>query len=204
MSLRSHRPLRTLGGLLLPHRPEESTIMTSNSRVPDRGAAARAILLPPTAQGPLAARNFARDMLDEWRIPAAYEVALIASELVTNAVIHTSGTITLSLGLRDDAVRIVCTDDNAGAIPIRRGRVRATENGRGLILVGALSFEWGVEEHAGGKTVWADVALRRPETVLRLVDDRPGLVEKTRPTRDAPPQSQRRTRRVTAGGLVGL
>jgi anti-sigma regulatory factor (Ser/Thr protein kinase) len=122
------------------------------------------MLLPPTAQSPLAARNFARDMLNDWRIPAVYEVAVIASELVTNALLHTIGTITLSLDLQDNAVRIVCDDDNSDAIPIRRGLWPA-EDGQGLVLVAALAFDWGIENKNGVKTVWADVAIQRPDAL---------------------------------------
>jgi two-component sensor histidine kinase len=121
------------------------------------------MLLPPTALSPLAARNFARDMLNDWRIPEVYEVAVIASELVTNAILHAAGAVTLSLDLQDNAVRIVCDDDNSDVIPIRRGGLRPAEDGRGLVLVAALALDWGVENKNGVKTVWADVAIQRPD-----------------------------------------
>jgi two-component sensor histidine kinase len=142
-----------------------TTASPTDSQFPALGEAARTTLLPPVAQSSLAARNFARDVLNDWRIPTVYEVAVIASELVTNALLHTVGTITLSLDLQDNAVRIVCDDDNSDAIPIRRGNLRRAEDGRGLVLVAALAFDWGVENKNGVKTVWADVALKRPDAL---------------------------------------
>jgi anti-sigma regulatory factor (Ser/Thr protein kinase) len=126
--------------------------------IPELGEAARLIMLPATALSPLAARDFARDTLDQWDLAESYDVVLIVNELVTNAVIHATGTVTLSLDLHDGTVRIMVGDEATG-VPIRRDRDASAEEGRGLALVAAMSLRWGVHERPGGKTVWADVAV---------------------------------------------
>lgn len=126
--------------------------------VPEFGEAARVMMLPATVLSPLAARDFARDTLDQWHLPESYGVVLIVNELVTNAVLHAAGTVTLTLDLHDDAVRIMVGGEATG-VRIRRDRDTSAEEGRGLALVTAMSLMWGVHERAGGKTVWADVAV---------------------------------------------
>jgi hypothetical protein len=101
---------------------------------------ARCTMLPATARSALSSREFARETLDQWRLPSIYEVVLIVNELVTNAIIHSTGTIMLSLDLQPDAIR-------------------------GLALVAALSMNWGIYERLGGKVIWADVALDRARPV---------------------------------------
>lgn len=86
----------------------------------------------------------------------AYEVLLVVNELVTNAIVHAAGTVTLALDLQDQTVRIVVADDSA-ILPTERAPDLGSTGGRGLILVASMSLEWGVIEQGGGKTVWADL-----------------------------------------------
>src|SRR5689334_8003456 len=65
----------------------------------------------PLAPGPAAAsqaREHVRDTLGSWRVPADEEVVtLLTSELVTNAVRHTSGLgITLDISWWPDLLRV--------------------------------------------------------------------------------------------------
>lgn len=111
------------------------------------------------------------------RIEAA---ALIVTELVTNAVQHTSTRRIRCRLLRSaDGVRICvwnrgrtripapaspgdsaglpvgapATGDAAGADPLDR----LTEDGRGLLLVDALAARWGTRAALAGRLVWADL-----------------------------------------------
>jgi hypothetical protein len=93
----------------------------------------------------------------------AYEVLHIVNELVTSAVIHTTGFVTLSLDRRGELVRIVVTDESK-AQPADRGPHLASTGGRGLILAAAMSRTWGVHDGDRGKVIWADVALQRGES----------------------------------------
>lgn len=86
------------------------------------------------------------------------DVATIASELVTNALTAGSSAIELALALRPDAVYIEVADDAAGTV--RPGNPEPTDpKGRGLLVVAALSREWGVTSADGSKLVWAEISL---------------------------------------------
>jgi anti-sigma regulatory factor (Ser/Thr protein kinase) len=89
---------------------------------------------------------------------AVHDAAAIASELVTNAVTAGSSEIELYLALQPTSVRIEVTDDAAGTVaPVKAGP--DDTKGRGLLIVAALSTEWGVATQDGTKQVWAEVAI---------------------------------------------
>jgi anti-sigma regulatory factor (Ser/Thr protein kinase) len=90
----------------------------------------------------------------------AYEVLHIVNELVTNAAVHTTGIVTLSLDRRGQLVRIVVTDESK-VLPADRRPDQASTGGRGLILAAAMSRAWGVHDGDRGKIIWADVAIQR-------------------------------------------
>ncbi len=87
---------------------------------------------------------------------------LVVSELVTNAArasASTLGVIALSLRLFSDKLVIEVSDQSAGA-PVLMPASREAEHGRGLVLVDALSQEWGYSPApGGGKVVYAVLSL---------------------------------------------
>ena len=87
------------------------------------------------------------------------DAATIASELVTNALMAGSSAISLSLALRPDSVYIEVEDDAEG--DVRQANPAPTDiRGRGLLVVAALSREWGVAPCSdGAKQVWAEIPL---------------------------------------------
>jgi anti-sigma regulatory factor (Ser/Thr protein kinase) len=86
------------------------------------------------------------------------DAELIVSELLTNAVNAQCHRTELVLTARDDRVRIEVHDDARGEPELQRPAVE-DEHGRGLVIVAALSADWGVEGSALGKRVWAELAL---------------------------------------------
>jgi anti-sigma regulatory factor (Ser/Thr protein kinase) len=82
-------------------------------------------------------------------------VAVAASELVTNAVVHGRGPISVRTVL-DPALLRVEVQDTASELPHRVDADRARDGGRGLAIVDAFSREWGctVVRGASGKSVW--------------------------------------------------
>lgn len=80
---------------------------------------------------------------------------LLASELITNALEHGSGAISVAVAVRRDRVRVEVTDES----PTRpRPRRAATydEGGRGLFIVQSLANDWGMDAlpRGRGKSVW--------------------------------------------------
>jgi anti-sigma regulatory factor (Ser/Thr protein kinase) len=111
-------------------------------------------------------RQLARD-LDSYDLPvdAIDDVVLVASELVGNAVRHTTATQQATLDVTWDVdpsgVRI-CVGDPSEEAPVVRLSGLDEPDGRGLRIVDAVSDDWGVERAGPGKRVWAHVPVHQP------------------------------------------
>ncbi len=79
------------------------------------------------------------------------------SELVTNAILHGAGPVTLRILRGDHALRLE-VEDAGRTLPVVALASAETMTGRGLALVAALASGWGVEESPTGKVVWAELA----------------------------------------------
>lgn len=81
--------------------------------------------------------------------------ALLASELITNALRHGTGTITVLVTRARAAVRIDVVDESP-VDPRPRRAALDDESGRGLLIVETLAHEWGIEPlpQGCGKSVW--------------------------------------------------
>ena len=114
------------------------------------------------AAAPRDARRLVADQVTEWGLDDVRDdLRLIASELVTNALIHTSGPVEISLSTGPDHVRIEVSDPSTVAPEVTQADPD-DDHGRGLAIVASLSRDWGVDYHPHGKTVWADVATNSP------------------------------------------
>ncbi|HEX3213967.1 MAG TPA: ATP-binding protein, partial [Actinomycetota bacterium] len=116
------------------------------------------IALPRSPSSVATARRFIEARTSAWSFPepAADQLVLIGSELVTNAVLHARTELTLTLELRDDRVRISVRDRSQAPATLRHYRPDAL-TGRGLGVVAALSDRWGVSTAPDGKVVWAEL-----------------------------------------------
>ncbi|MET8540818.1 ATP-binding protein [Kitasatospora sp. NPDC004799] len=117
------------------------------------------------------ARRLIRDQLTSWGWTGepVDDLALIASELVTNAVVHAcqgSGEVRLYLQEFDGDCRLEVWDPR-GDLTVHRPRPhRLREGGRGLELVRQLAFDSGVTSHGGaGKRVWVRVLLDQADSL---------------------------------------
>lgn len=90
--------------------------------------------------------------------PAA---VLLASELVTNAIVHTTGSrCDLDLSYQEGRVRVAVSDQTR---PLLSTPPPQWDRGRGLLLVDRLAESWGVEHPtATGKCVWFELDELRP------------------------------------------
>jgi PAS domain S-box-containing protein len=130
--------------------------------------------LPSDETAVRSARHMAACQLAEWGLEGLEDATkLIVSELVTNAVRHSTGPIGLRL-IQHQVLTCEVFDTNAGSPQLRRART-IDENGRGLFLVGQLSRRWGARSVSGGKVVWAEEDLAPAPSHARAVGTPPAL-----------------------------
>ena len=85
---------------------------------------------------------------------ACYDAQLLTSELVTNAIRHGSGIVTVAIECDDHSVA-VAVGDSAPELPAAPPVDVSAESGRGLRLVQAIAASWGVRDNTDdGKVVW--------------------------------------------------
>ncbi|WP_329027098.1 MULTISPECIES: ATP-binding protein [unclassified Streptomyces] len=118
----------------------------------------------PTARSVTLARRRSARLVTAWGHPhRAGEVALIVSELATNALIHGSlrgRLFRVHLTVTGGAIRIEVSDPRGERLPGLREAGRDECYGRGLVIVDAVADRWGVEPRTVGKTVFAELALQ--------------------------------------------
>lgn len=78
---------------------------------------------------------------------------LLVSEIVTNAVRHAKSPCSLVVSFRDGAVEL-SVEDGDPRPPAFRSAGALDQDGRGLLLIGALADDWGVRSVPGGKATW--------------------------------------------------
>ncbi len=85
------------------------------------------------------------------------DAALVAAELLANAIQH--GAPPLSIAVTGDASRVrIAVHDGNPRPPVRAVPSTTNMTGRGLALVDAVASRWGVDHDAGGgKIVWAEL-----------------------------------------------
>jgi anti-sigma regulatory factor (Ser/Thr protein kinase) len=90
----------------------------------------------------------------------AYDVHVVVSELVSNAVRHGGATgpdaVRVSVCLSPDRVRVEVEDPGPGFDPPERPEPRPTGGGRGLVLLERMTNRWGVSRK-GASRVWFEV-----------------------------------------------
>lgn len=136
-----------------------------------------ALTVRPDPEAVTAARHFVTGRLDEWSLGALTDdVALVVTELVTNALRHSlpacagllspstvpgSGGIQLRLlpgrsgGIAEEPWLLCGILDGTRQGPQRREPDYIAETGRGLHLVDSFTHRWGWRGLTHGKVVWA-------------------------------------------------
>jgi anti-sigma regulatory factor (Ser/Thr protein kinase) len=114
--------------------------------------------LPATKTAPQLVRGFLRSTLETWKLDGFGHVTeLLASELVSNAVVHVGHPMTVRISRRPDSIRVEVQDESQ-QLPSLGTPDLTSAHGRGVWLVDALATDWGAEvdpEH--GKTVWFEL-----------------------------------------------
>jgi anti-sigma regulatory factor (Ser/Thr protein kinase)/anti-anti-sigma regulatory factor len=125
------------------------------------------LVLAPIRTAAAAARAFVREVLGYWQLALpdntlVDRAVLLASELVTNAVVHARTELELRVELRGDLLHLAVRDGSPRLLRLVTDPVRdlEAEGGRGLWLVEQLARAWGVNRHPdGGKVVWCTLHL---------------------------------------------
>ena len=125
------------------------------------------VVLPPTPKSV----GVARWLIEEWCEPwvraqevqedTVESVLLLASEVITNAVVHGAGMVHVSLERSPAAVLRIEVSDDGGGMPLIGAQRADAESGRGMAMVELLSSRWGTDLAVGplGKMVWFEVAV---------------------------------------------
>jgi anti-sigma regulatory factor (Ser/Thr protein kinase) len=108
-------------------------------------------------------RHWLADLLPD--CAARADLLLLASELCTNAVVHSrsgqaGGQFSVDIDWTPTLARVVIGDQGSAKAPamVRTGdATRLCESGRGLLLVGDVAHDWGTASRPNRRWVWADV-----------------------------------------------
>lgn len=126
----------------------------------------------PTTRSIGTARAFTLRTMNKWGVVArGADVAAVVTELMTNALRHALRPLPddstppsgwpIRLGLVDPGPYVICAvADPSATVPVRRHADWHDEAGRGLLVVAALSDQWGycTAPSDQGKVVWAAFA----------------------------------------------
>ncbi|MET0416990.1 MAG: ATP-binding protein [Actinoplanes sp.] len=124
----------------------------SDSLLPVSGAARRA-------------RELAAEACSLWELPQLTDpAAVVAGELVTNAVDHAQTMIDLRISVNRRYLQIAVWDGAVTEPRFAAGDMSDPQAGRGLLLVQAMAQRWGSIPIDGGKVVWASLSLHGAPT----------------------------------------
>ncbi|HET8616655.1 MAG TPA: ATP-binding protein, partial [Actinomycetales bacterium] len=143
-----------------------------NAPVTSRPARTVVTYLRPVPESTPLARGVVRQLLDGELEPEALDTAeLCVSELVTNAILHASTDVELSVTLARQRVRLAVRDQSSD-LPTLERHTRTASTGRGLAMVIAIADAWGVERHDHrGKTVWCELVEGRAHAAFPDIQD---------------------------------
>jgi len=125
------------------------------------------LALDPVPAAAAAGRAFVAEVCGHWGLQAlAGSAALLASELVANAVVHARTALELLVELRGPRLHVAVKDQDPNL-----GRLLAAKDGTmrglGLLIVDRIATTWGVrQDRTGGKTVWGALDLPPEEAEL--------------------------------------
>ena len=111
--------------------------------------------MPNRPESTPAARAFLSRLLDGWGLPEDVidDASLLTTELVSNAVRHGTGLVTLRVEVEQGVVYVRVHDDAAG-LPSVGNAAPTSLGGRGLFIVECVADDWGSDRDEPGKTVW--------------------------------------------------
>jgi anti-sigma regulatory factor (Ser/Thr protein kinase) len=146
--------------------------------------------LPPTRDAPAASRELVARACHRWRLDRWSRLTqLLASELVTNAVVHAGTPISFTLRHLEGALQVVVRDRDPRLVeqpPRGPDRLPTGDPGRGLLLLSTLADDWGSAPTSDGKVTWATVTLARNGAGAAPADHPPEGEQPPQPRPGAP------------------
>jgi anti-sigma regulatory factor (Ser/Thr protein kinase) len=112
---------------------------------------------PKDLRSVAAARRFVVGVLAQRPLLLRERAGLIVSELATNAVAHGQTDFSISVCETAYEVRVEVRDAGRGR-PVVGSPSPLEPTGRGLLIVEAVSDDFGVEEREGEKSVWFTIS----------------------------------------------
>jgi anti-sigma regulatory factor (Ser/Thr protein kinase) len=103
-------------------------------------------------------RRFAQNIVADLPVDLRDAVALMVSELATNALVHTAQGFEMTIDRTKDQLQVSVADRSHQVASVQSPSP-SEPHGRGLRIVKALSDTWGTTDAADGKTVWFQVNL---------------------------------------------
>jgi anti-sigma regulatory factor (Ser/Thr protein kinase) len=104
------------------------------------------------------ARRRAVRWAQRWRLPVDVDVlALLVSELATNAVLHGRPPALMRAAWDGEILRVEIRDAGAGSMPERRDATPEEPHGRGLAMVDAIADGWGADLRDDATVVWFEI-----------------------------------------------
>ncbi|MFE5374900.1 SpoIIE family protein phosphatase [Streptomyces mirabilis] len=161
--------LETLGDRLMgsgvgrPPRADDAALLLLRYEGPSAEAKGRIGLLHVHRhdfQGVRRTRQFLSTCLDGWHLESLSDSAeVLASEVVTNALLHGDSDVDVCLRSYPDRLRVEVRDcDSHPAMLVDLGPDEdKAEGGRGMLIVSALASSWGNSPSGRGKTVWFEM-----------------------------------------------
>ncbi|WP_158578407.1 ATP-binding protein [Spongiactinospora rosea] len=127
------------------------------------------VMLPGSESSVPLARAFARALLEVHGYDGdEYAVLLVVSELVGNSVQHSDsgrvpdGRLWVAFEQIGTVLHVTVADCGTEAsVPGVRHADGDDQTGRGLALVELVAEKWGTDEITAGRSVWADLELKR-------------------------------------------
>lgn len=115
-----------------------------------------AVRLPATPETAFLARRLVRDASAGLPAERIDDAVIATNELVTNAVQHAGGSLTIAIERGDDAIAVAVVDGSVDRPGITPAAPVLDEGGRGLDLVAKLTDAWGCRStpDGAGKVIW--------------------------------------------------
>jgi serine phosphatase RsbU (regulator of sigma subunit)/anti-sigma regulatory factor (Ser/Thr protein kinase) len=141
-------------------RRDDTAILALHHPATASAHAHSAIELPALVSSPRRARHFVRETLEPLGVPrdTIDDSELVATELVTNSVMHARSEVTLSIEYANRSVRLR-VEDGSPVRPVVRNAAPDAATGRGLFIVEQLASRWGIDTRRDGKAVWVELDL---------------------------------------------